>query len=159
MRAFISLGSNLGDGPAQLDLALDMLRQNPELKVLRVSSYYRTAPWGRTDQADFINAVAELETDLSAESLLAVLLECEISMGRSRDTGQWGPRLIDLDLLLCGSQVLKTSRLVLPHPRMHERAFVLVPLLELEPEVSIPGRGAASECLAQLPEQPVEQLR
>lgn len=159
MRAFIGLGSNVGDGPAQLDLAISLLRQKPELDVLRVSSYYRTAPWGRTDQADFVNAVAELETDLSAESLLAELLECEISMGRSRDSGRWGPRPIDLDLLLCGSQVLKTSRLVLPHPRMHERAFVLVPLLELEPEVTIPGLGEASACLEKLPDQPVERLR
>lgn len=127
--------------------------------MVRASSLYRTGAWGRTDQADFTNAVAELTTSLSAPDLLAALLRIEAELGRTRDSGHWGPRLIDLDLLTYGDQLISQPNLVVPHAHMHKRSFVLVPLLELDPEFEIPGIGRASDCQQQLHAQPVELLR
>ncbi|HET6564421.1 MAG TPA: 2-amino-4-hydroxy-6-hydroxymethyldihydropteridine diphosphokinase [Xanthomonadales bacterium] len=158
-RCFIGLGSNMGDGPVIIRQALELLDENDDIKVQRVSSLYQTAAWGRTDQSDFTNAVAELVTGLPAVELLAKLLQVETRLGRTRETGRWGPRLIDLDLLTYGDESIDLPDLVVPHPYMHKRAFVLVPLLELEPGFKIPGLGRALEWLSKLENQEIPQLQ
>lgn len=157
-RCFIGLGSNIGDGPGIILQALARLGADPAIEVMRTSSLYRTAAWGRTDQPDFTNAVAELATTLSATELLHKLLQLEADLGRNRDTGHWGPRLIDLDLLTFADEIIRTQELTLPHPRMHQRAFVLVPLLELEPEFAIPESGSARDCLDPLEFQQITKI-
>jgi 2-amino-4-hydroxy-6-hydroxymethyldihydropteridine diphosphokinase len=148
MRAWIGLGGNRDDSGALLVEALARLAAVPGVALLRRSAAYRSPPWGRQDQPDFINAVAELETELPPLALLPRLLEIESSLGRQRSkTARWGPRCIDLDLLTYGALRMQSKELELPHPRMHLRAFVLVPLLELEPGFVIPGRGHAADCL------------
>jgi 2-amino-4-hydroxy-6-hydroxymethyldihydropteridine diphosphokinase len=154
--SYIGLGSNIGDGPAIIRQALEGINLLGQTSLIQVSSFYRSAAWGREDQADFTNAVAVVETFLGAEELLRKLLGLEAGLGRSRDTGRWGPRQIDLDLLSYGQEQMHSPELTLPHPRMHERAFVLVPLVELDPEFRIPGLGRAADCLAKLPEQAIE---
>jgi len=155
---FIGLGSNIGNGPGIIRQALEKLSADETIEVIRTSSLYRTAAWGRTDQPDFTNSVAELITTLSAGELLQKLLQLEAGMGRNRDTGHWGPRLIDLDLLTYGDEICCTPELTTPHPRMHLRAFVLRPLLELEPEFAIPGLGSARDCLEQLEFQQIDKI-
>lgn len=155
-RCFIGLGSNMGDGPVVLEQAMTALANVPAVKLLRRSSLYRSAAWGRTDQADFTNAVVEVSTTLTAGDLLQTLLQVENRLGRTRDTGHWGPRLIDLDLLCYANERINSKELVVPHPRMHERAFVLVPLLELEPDFDIPGVGNARKLLEKLDQQEVQ---
>jgi 2-amino-4-hydroxy-6-hydroxymethyldihydropteridine diphosphokinase len=157
-RCFIGLGSNIGDGPGIIRKALARLGEYPAIEVMRTSSFYRTAAWGRTDQPDFTNAVAELATTLSAQELLQRLMQLEADLGRNRDTGHWGPRLIDLDLLTFADEIICTPALTVPHPRMHQRAFVLVPLLELEPEFEIPGSGSVRDCLDQLEFQQLAKI-
>lgn len=150
-RAFIGLGSNLsgplGGAENYIELAIARLSVADGLLSLRRSGLYQSAPWGNTSQDDFLNAVAEVECLLEAEALLDLLLETEADLGRIRNE-RWGPRVIDLDLLSFDDLQLNSERLILPHPHMHERAFVLIPLLELEPDFEIPGLGAARECLA-----------
>ena len=158
MIAFIGLGSNLGDRVALIRESLSVLEHHHSIQMLRESSYYRTAAWGNTDQPDFVNSVAEISTTLTPEVLLQVLLETEKQLGRVRTDCQWAPRHIDIDLLCCEELTLHTQELELPHPRMHMRAFVLVPLLELEPDISIPGRGSARSCLDKLDNQAVELI-
>lgn len=152
-RAFIGLGGNLSGplgGPVDyLAEALGRLESTPAIHGLRRSRLYRSAPWGKTDQDDFINAVAEIETTLEPEQLLERLLAVEKELGRRRGE-KWGPRLIDLDLLSFDDIKLESERLLLPHPRMHERVFVLAPLLELDPDFHIPGRGRAERFLAEI---------
>jgi 2-amino-4-hydroxy-6-hydroxymethyldihydropteridine diphosphokinase len=132
-RAFVGLGSNLGDREDYLRRALD------RLGAARVSSIRETEPVGVTDQPNFLNAVAEVETDLTARELLQLLLEIERELGRDRSRGQrWGPRTIDLDLLLYGDDVIAEPGLTVPHPRLAERSFVLEPLHELDPELVLP---------------------
>ena len=157
-RCFIGLGSNIGDGPGIFRKALARLGDDPAIEVVRASSSYRTAAWGRTDQPDFTNAVAEVTTTLSAPELLHQLLQLEAELGRNRDTGRWGPRLLDLDLLTFADEIICTPELNVPHPRMHQRAFVLVPLLELEPEFEIPGLGSAGDCLDRLEFQQIAKI-
>lgn len=147
--AWIGLGGNLGDSAARLDTALEAMERCADIVVEAVSSYCLSAPWGKLDQPDFVNAVARIETSLPAEALLDRLLEIETALGRVRES-RWGPRLIDLDLLLYGGVRMQSAVLTLPHPHLHERAFVLVPLLELAPEIIIPGHGRADELLAAL---------
>ncbi len=139
-RVFIGLGANQGDAPATLAAALRALDALPQSRVLARSALYRTAP---VDAAgpDYINAVAELETALEPLALLDALQAIEQAHGRERPY-RHAPRTLDLDLLLFGQQVLKLPRLTLPHPRMHERSFVLQPLLELAPGLRHPLRGA-----------------
>ena len=132
--AYIGLGSNLGDRRASLEAALGRLRPR------RVSTIVETEPWGRADQPKFLNAVAEIETDLEPSRLLDRLLSVERDLGRVRD-GRWGPRTIDLDLLLFGDEVIRTDALSVPHPRLAERPFVLAGLAELCPDREIPGLG------------------
>ncbi len=145
--AYIGLGSNLDNPEAQLAQAIEHLAQVPGLVLRGASSLYRSAPWGELDQPDFINAVAQVDTTLAPESLLDVLVQIEAVAGRARSR-RWGPRTLDLDLLLYEGVQCDLPRLQLPHPRMHERAFVLVPLLELAPDIIIPGHGRARDLLA-----------
>jgi 2-amino-4-hydroxy-6-hydroxymethyldihydropteridine diphosphokinase len=148
VRAWIGLGGNREDSRAVLGEALARLAAVPGVALLRRSANYRSPPWGVRDQPDFVNAVAELETVLEPADLLRHLLRVEQGLGRVREeTSRWGPRCIDLDLLTYGSLRLQSAGLELPHPRMHLRAFVLVPLLELDPAFVIPGRGRAADCL------------
>ena len=150
MKAWIGLGGNREDSGVLLTRALTRLAEMPQIRVLRQSRFYRSSPWGIMDQPDFVNAVAELETGLEPPALLRSLQELEHELGRERSATRWGPRCIDLDLLTYERMTLQTDELLLPHPRMHLRAFVLVPLLELEPDFVIPGRGSAANCLQRL---------
>jgi 2-amino-4-hydroxy-6-hydroxymethyldihydropteridine diphosphokinase len=141
-RAFIGLGGNLGDPRAAMRAALKALDRDSATRVIRVSSLYRTPPWGKTDQPDFLNAVAELNTTLPPRALLELCLSAEASLHRVRDE-RWGPRSIDLDILLYDDLEIEEEGLRVPHPRMLERAFVLVPLAEIAPEIAIRGRAVA----------------
>ena len=132
--AYVGIGSNLGDPRAHVLKALRELDRLPHTRVVKKSSLYRTAPMGHSDQPDFINAVAQLETGLPAERLLAELQELEQRHGRKRSFAN-APRTLDLDILLFGNATLQTAVLSIPHPRMHERAFVLKPLLEIDPQL------------------------
>jgi 2-amino-4-hydroxy-6-hydroxymethyldihydropteridine diphosphokinase len=145
-RVYVGLGSNLGDRQSLINEALGELDCQCSIRLLRQSSLYSSGAWGLEDQPDFINAVAELDSSLSAVELLSVLLATEKKGGRVRNSVRWGPRTIDLDLLLYGQNVLRLEGLEVPHPRMHLRAFVLLPLLELAPELEIPGIGPARKC-------------
>lgn len=156
-RAFVALGANIGDAASTLKSALAALDQLAGVRVLRTSSLYRTAPVGVEDQPDFINAVAEIETPLAPHALLAALLALEDRFGRVRDR-RWGPRTLDLDLLLYDDLALDTPDLVLPHPRLHLRAFVAVPLAEIAPDLAIPGRGSLAAWLPAVTNQGIERL-
>jgi len=150
VKAWIGLGGNREDSAALLARALSQLEGMPEIRLLRQSRCYRSPPWGLTGQPDFVNAVAELETALAPTALLHLLLNLERELGRERSGERWGPRCIDLDLLTYEGVMLQSDELVLPHPRMHLRAFVLVPLLEVEPDFDIPGLGPAAHWLQRL---------
>ena len=140
MKTYIGLGSNLGEREAQIRLALDDLARLPESRLVRASSLYDSEPVGDVDQPNFLNAVAELETELTAPQLLWNLLLIERRLGRTR-TRRWGPRTIDLDLLLYGPLVVEEPDLQIPHPEMTRRSFVLVPLVELDPLLVHPVTG------------------
>ena len=155
--AFVGLGANLGDPSATLRAAFGALANLPESRVVHCSSLYRTAPVGNTEQPDFINAVAALETTLAPESLLDALLDIEARFGRIRNEKN-GPRTLDLDLLLYNSQQLDLPRLTLPHPRLHLRAFVLYPLAELAPDLRLPGRGSLAAWLPAVANQGISRL-
>ena len=155
--AFVALGANL-DGPAaHVTQALDELDRLPDSRVVRRSSLYRTSPVGYLDQPDFINAVAQLDTGLAPEPLLDALQALEQRHGRQRSTPN-APRTLDLDLLLYGDRTAGNARLTLPHPRLHERAFVLMPLAEIAPEVDGPGRGRVKDLLEKVDRSGVEKL-
>lgn len=147
--AYISLGSNLGNKAVNINKALTALACTPQVRVNRVAPYYSTEPIGYTNQDWFVNTAAELETLLSPHQLLFLLQNIEDRLGRVR-TVRWGPRVIDLDLLLYDSMIINTGELTIPHPRMHERAFVMVPLAVLAPELELPGRGKVAELAALL---------
>lgn len=157
MKAFIALGANLGHPVQQLQRALLLVAQLPKTDVVRVSGFYASAAVGYADQPDFVNAVAEVETDLSAAHLLEALLAIEAVLGRVR-TFQNAPRTIDLDVILYDEQQIEQPGLLVPHPRMHERAFVLRPLLEIAPYITIPGLGPASAFLPQVADQALSRL-
>lgn len=140
MNAFIGLGSNLGDREAMIRQALDALAALPQTELLRASSLYDTEPVGDVEQPNFLNAVAHLDTNLSARQLLWNLLLIEKRLGRER-ARRWGPRIIDLDLLLYGNELIEEADLRVPHPEMTRRAFVLVPLVELDPTLVHPVTG------------------
>ena len=147
MKAVIALGSNIGNPKENLDLALALLREATDVK--KVSSYYITKPVGYEDQPDFVNAVCIIETELPAMELLNMLHGIEKSMGRER-TIKWGPRTIDLDIIQYGTLLSKAEELTLPHPRAHERKFVLEPWAEIEPDAILLTHGKISELLSKL---------
>ena len=144
MKAVISLGANIGSPKANLDLAVGLLREATE--VIAVSSYLQTKPVGGPDQPDYLNAVAILESELPAKDLLALLNGIETAMGRTREI-HWGPRVIDLDLIQYGGLLVHDEKLTLPHPRAHERRFVLAPWFEIEPEAVLLTHGRISDLL------------
>jgi 2-amino-4-hydroxy-6-hydroxymethyldihydropteridine diphosphokinase len=150
-RAYVALGSNLGDRERTLREAVDALRAEDGVKVVAVSSLIETAPVGYVDQPRFLNGVVAVDTELAAGALLALLLDVERRFGRVREgVPAQGPRTLDLDLLLYGEAEIDEPGLRLPHPRMHERAFVLEPLAELAPGLEIPGRGPVEALIAEL---------
>jgi 2-amino-4-hydroxy-6-hydroxymethyldihydropteridine diphosphokinase len=158
--AWVGLGANRGAPATTIRKALEDLNDGPDTRVLARSRLYRTRPWGPVEQPDFINAVAKLETTLSAEALLDGLLAIEARHGRERGEHieRWGPRTLDLDLLLYGDETIVTDKLQVPHPRMAERAFVLVPLAELAPALEVPGRGRVEALLARTGAEGVVEL-
>ena len=156
-RCFIALGANLGDPVRTVTAAIAALRVLPDTEFLAASSLYRTAPVGLRHQPDFINAVVELVTVSPAPTLLQTLFEIEGRFGRQRSVRN-APRTLDLDLLLYGDEVSDDPELTLPHPRLHERAFVLAPLAEIAPQLLIPGRGSVADLLVQCADQQIEKL-
>jgi len=154
--AYVGLGANLGDAAAALDAALVALAALPDTRLVASSPRYRTAPVDATGP-DYLNAVAALDTDLPAEALLAALHEIELRHGRERPYRN-APRTLDLDLLLHGDARIDSPHLVVPHPRLHERAFVLVPLADLAPDLAVPGRGRVRDLLVAVADQRIERL-
>ncbi|MFS0690816.1 2-amino-4-hydroxy-6-hydroxymethyldihydropteridine diphosphokinase [Sporosarcina sp. 179-K 8C2 HS] len=138
--AYISIGSNIGDRLHNLKEAVRALHSHGQIKATKVSSIYETAPVGYTEQADFLNLVVRVETSLDPHELLAACQDVENSLGRVRDI-RWGPRTVDLDILLFNNDNIEAENLIVPHPRMGERAFVLVPLLEIAPAIGHPATG------------------
>jgi 2-amino-4-hydroxy-6-hydroxymethyldihydropteridine diphosphokinase len=149
VHACVGIGANLGDAVAAVRGAMHALAALPQTRLLAASRLYRTAAWGRVDQPDFVNAAALLETRLAPRALLEALLEIERQAGRSRqqeDAEQrWGPRVLDLDLLLYGQARIDEPGLCVPHPYLHQRAFVLVPLMDVAPQMQIPGYGSVAD--------------
>ena len=143
VRAYLGLGGNIGDPASAMAAALRALDADERLDIAAVSSLYRTPPWGLTDQPDFLNAVASIDCRLDARDLLQLCLEVEASLKRVRDK-RWGPRLIDIDILIFGDERIDEEGLQVPHPRMLERAFVIVPLAEIASDLAIGGRPVAS---------------
>ncbi|MDA8254672.1 MAG: 2-amino-4-hydroxy-6-hydroxymethyldihydropteridine diphosphokinase [Betaproteobacteria bacterium] len=156
-RCFIALGANLGDPVATVTAAIVALRGLPQTEFIAASSLYRTAPVGLRHQPDFINAVVELAAVSSAPTLLEALFDIEARFGRQRSVKN-APRTLDLDLLLYGNTVSDDPQLTLPHPRLHERAFVLAPLAEIAPQLVIPGRGRVSDLLQTCADQQIEKI-
>ena len=156
-RCFIALGANLGDPVVTVKAAIMALRGLPQTSFVAASSLYRTAPVGLKRQPDFINAVVELVVVSSAPDLLESLFEIEARFGRQRSVKN-APRTLDLDLLLYGDEVSDDPQLTLPHPRLHERAFVLAPLAEIAPQLTIPGRGKVGELLLRCADQRIEKM-
>ncbi|MGA9342433.1 MAG: 2-amino-4-hydroxy-6-hydroxymethyldihydropteridine diphosphokinase [Rhodanobacteraceae bacterium] len=146
-RAYVGLGSNLQQPAHQVRRALQWIGELPHTRLRRHSRLYRTAPWGVVEQPDFVNAVAEIDTLLQPPDLLDGLLRIERARGRERTRTRWGPRLIDLDLLLYGDVSCDVPGLCLPHPQLTKRAFVLVPLAELAAQMSVPGHGSVAGLL------------
>jgi 2-amino-4-hydroxy-6-hydroxymethyldihydropteridine diphosphokinase len=155
--AYVGIGANLDDPRTQVLDALQELDRLPHTRVVKRSSLYRSTPLGYAPQPDFINAVAQLETGLAAERLLAELQEIEARHGRRRSFPN-APRTLDLDLLLFGESQMSAPGLKIPHPRLHERAFVLAPLVEISPDVEIPGRGAAKPLMDSTKGQKIERI-
>lgn len=157
-RCFIALGSNQADPSAQVTLAFDELQKLPQSCLLARSSLYRSAPLGPQDQPAFINAVAMLETALPPETLLDYLQEIEQRSGRVRKAERWGPRILDLDILLYGDRIIDTPRLQVPHYHMHARSFVLYPLAELAADLRMPDGTALQQLLDACPSTDLERL-
>lgn len=156
---YLGLGSNVGDRESHLRAAIELLRERG-VEVDAVSSTYETEPVGEVlDQADFLNAAIRIRTELEPEALLDLCKEIEIVRGRSLDAPRHSPRPLDVDLLLLGDLELSTERLTLPHPEVTSRRFVLVPLLELDPELCLPAGLALKEALAALDRDPAQQVR
>ena len=147
VRAFLGLGGNLGDPAASMASALKMIDRDAATRVVAVSSLYRTPPWGRTDQPDFLNCAAEIATGRDPRELLDLCLATEQALKRVR-AERWGPRIVDLDVLVYGDATIEQPGLAIPHPRMLERAFVMVPLAEIAPTLTLSGRSVADHAAA-----------
>jgi 2-amino-4-hydroxy-6-hydroxymethyldihydropteridine diphosphokinase len=147
MRAYIGIGANLGNRYETVARALELLARRPGVEVLQVSTLRETEPVGYADQPRFLNGAAAVETELDPRALLDELLAVESELGRTRDGPRFGPRTIDLDLLVYGDREVSEPGLTVPHPRLDERAFALEPLAELDPELEIPGRGRVEDLL------------
>jgi 2-amino-4-hydroxy-6-hydroxymethyldihydropteridine diphosphokinase len=147
MRAYIGMGANLGNREETIKRALALLAGRPGVNVVAISSLRETDPVGFADQPHFLNGAAAVETELEPRALLAALLAVERELGRTRDGPRFGPRTIDLDLLVYGACEVAEPGLTVPHPRLAERAFALEPLAELDPELEIPGRGRVEDLL------------
>ena len=159
IQACIGLGANLGDAVDTLRQALDALSRREGITVCAISRFYRTPAWGKEDQPDFINAAVLVETQLAPRVLLDLLLAVESEFGRHRVDGErWGPRTLDLDLLLYGDAVIDEPGLRVPHPHLHERAFALVPLLDVLPEARIPAYGDARDAVSVLEMSNIQPL-
>lgn len=160
VRAYVGLGGNVGFAEETLRAAIRAFDALPSTRLVRASRLYCTPAWGRVEQPDFVNAVAAIDTALAPRELLDALLGVERAHGRERDADaqRWGPRTLDLDLLLYGDAVIDEPGLHVPHPHLHERAFVLVPLCEIAPEVVIPGIGRAQAALDALGSEGIEAL-
>jgi 2-amino-4-hydroxy-6-hydroxymethyldihydropteridine diphosphokinase len=156
-QAFIALGSNLQDPQLQVERALQTIANTLNIKLIKASSLFKTAPIGYDNQPDFINAVAEIETDLSPLELLHTLLAIEAKHGRERPFPN-APRVLDLDVLLYANVELNTAELTLPHPRMHTRGFVMLPLAEIAPKINIGNHGYADELASKCDNQGVSKL-
>ena len=158
-RAFVGLGGNLGDVETTLVDALWAIDGLPQTSIRAQSALYRSKPWGRGDQPDFLNGAVELQTRMTPRVLLEHLLAIEERFGRVRaKEDRWGPRTLDLDLLVFGEEVIAEPGLRVPHPRLHERAFVLVPLAEIAPSLHIVGQGKVSDLLARVDASGVEAV-
>lgn len=157
VRAWIALGANLGDARATLYRATESLARLPQTRLAAASAHYRTAPVDAPGQPDYVNAVVAVDTGLEPLPLLQALQGIEQGHGRERSYRN-APRTLDLDLLLYGDSTLTTDSLILPHPRMHLRAFVLAPLAELDPDLQVPGRGRTAALLAAVHTQQIERL-
>jgi 2-amino-4-hydroxy-6-hydroxymethyldihydropteridine diphosphokinase len=155
--AYVGLGANIGEPRRQLQAALQEMGELPNTRITKTSGFYRSAPLGHRDQPEFLNAVVELDTELPAVVLLENLQKIEMNHGRERPFAG-APRTLDLDLLLYGDATIESPRLTVPHPRMHERAFVLQPLLELDSAISVPGKGFASTLLPCCSSQKVKRI-
>jgi 2-amino-4-hydroxy-6-hydroxymethyldihydropteridine diphosphokinase len=147
MRAFIGVGANLGDRAETIARALELLREQDGIDVVAVSTLRDTDPVGFVEQPRFLNGAVAVETELAPQELLERLLAVELALGRTRDGARFGPRTIDLDLLIYGDVELAEPGLTIPHPRLAERRFALEPLAELDPELVVPGRGRVSDLL------------
>ena len=158
---YIGLGSNLsgsmGDPQQQIQTALEKISDHPEIHELNTSSFYRTSPVGPQDQPEFINAVAQAKTSLTPLALLDYLQQIENEHGRERKE-HWGARTLDLDILIFGQQSIHNTRLIIPHPRIEERAFVLVPLIELEPNFSSASGKSTADLLAKCSDQGIVKM-
>ncbi len=158
-RTFIGLGGNLGDVATSFRSAAASIAALPETHVITGSGLYASPAWGGLAQPDYLNAVLEIDTGLSAIALLEALLAIERAHGRDRSAApRWGPRPLDCDILLYADTIIDSERLQVPHPRMAERAFVLLPLAEIAPDLSIPGLGTLMPLLDRISEQPIRRL-
>lgn len=144
---YLSLGGNLGEPARSMAAALRILDADANTRVVDVSSLYRTPPWGKLDQPDFLNAAAEISTTLAPRALLDLCLDAERKLKRVREE-RWGPRLIDIDILVFGDRIIHETGLEVPHPRMLERAFVLAPLAEIAPGLAVAGRSISDRLIA-----------
>lgn len=155
--AFIALGSNLQDPKIQVEQALSTIAKTSNIKLIKASSLYKTSPVGYDNQDDFINAVTEIETSLSPLELLHTLFAIENTFGRERPFPN-APRILDLDVLLYDDVRMDSNELTIPHPRMHERGFVMIPLAEINPKIRIGDKGCADELAAKCDNQGVEKI-
>jgi 2-amino-4-hydroxy-6-hydroxymethyldihydropteridine diphosphokinase len=151
IRVYLGLGANLDAPLQQLQQAVNALMQLPHSQLAAVSSFYGSKPMGPQDQPDYVNAVAALDTHLAPEALLDELQRIELEQGRQRKDERWGPRTLDLDILLYGDQRISTTRLTVPHYGLHQREFVVYPLLELAPDLEIPGHGSLTAIAVHVP--------
>ena len=158
VRSFIALGSNLQEPRFQVERGLGLIGETRGVELVAFSGLYSTDPMGPADQPAYINAVCEILTRMTAEQLLDSLQSIEQQSGRQRDGVRWGPRTLDLDILLYGDDGLTSERLTIPHPGLLERSFVLIPLLEIAAEIDVPGKGAAADFLHQVTDYGIRRL-